>query len=144
MNNPVSSAPEHALYPYPPGCTGHRILEMLRERLPEITRSQYLRTFDRRNLVDGKEWLPGEAQKRAASVIEEMRGREVVVLGAAPRRIIGLPELLIHPLQWRGATWRQLPHPSGRNLWYNDATCRMLASCLLAELYESANQPVYS
>jgi hypothetical protein len=141
MNNPVSSRPEHALVPYPPGCTGWRILEMLRERLPDVTKSQYLEAFDRRNLVDGKEWLPGEARDRAVEVIQELRGREVVVLGAATRKIIGLPELLVHPLQWKGATWRQLPHPSGRNLWYNDRTCRMLASCLLAELYESTVQP---
>jgi hypothetical protein len=138
MNNPVSSDPAHALYPHPPGCTGWRLWDMLNDRM-DVSKTQYLRAFDRRNLVDGKTWHPGEAARRAASLIEELRGREIVVLGAAPRRILGLPELLVHPIQWRGSTWRQLPHPSGRNLWYNDPTCRVLASCLLAELYSPAS-----
>lgn len=139
MNNPVSPLPEHALYPHPPGCTGWRLWDMLQERLPGVTKGQYLRAFDRRNLIDGKEWDAGVAQTRVAQIIGELRGREIVVLGAAPRRALGLPELLIHPLQWQGSTWRQLPHPSGRNHWYNDPTCRTLAACLLAELYESTN-----
>jgi hypothetical protein len=136
MNNPVSSDPAHALYPHPPGCAGWRLWDMINERV-KCSKSQYLRAFDRRNLIDEIEWSAGEARARVDEVIGRLRGREVVVLGASTRKIIGLPELLVHPLQWRGATWRQLPHPSGRNLWYNDPACRMLASCLLAELYLS-------
>ena len=116
---------------------------MLNDRV-EVSKSQFVRAFDRRNLIDAREWSAGEARERADATIESLRGREVVVLGASTRKIIGLPELLIHPLIWRGATWRQLPHPSGRNLWYNDPTCRMLASVLLAELYLSAQLPTYS
>lgn len=28
MNNPLSATPEHALYPWPRGCAGHRLYEM--------------------------------------------------------------------------------------------------------------------
>jgi hypothetical protein len=143
MNNPLSSEPKHALYPSPPGCTGWRIWNMLNEKTG-CSKSQYLRAFDRRNLVSGRVWSRGEAAEAARVFTDEMVGREVVVLGEEPRRALGLDKLLIHPQVVFGVTWRQLPHPSGRNPWYNDADCRALAATLLAELYNSVRLPEYS
>jgi hypothetical protein len=140
MNNPVyPGQPEFALYPYPPGCTGERIWEMINERTP-LSKQEYLRAFDRRNLVDSGDWRPGEAADRAAELLPDLRGREIVLLGSQVRRAFGLPALLIHPLRWRGVRWRQIPHPSGRNLWYNDPTCRALVAMLLSELYVSVKE----
>jgi len=138
MNNPVSSDPAHALYPHPPGCAGHRLWGMLNEAMPsgeQVSRSQYLRAFDRRNLVAGKTWSQAEARAGAGELTRELRGRVVVVLGQQPRQALGLPLHLIHPIVHEGVTWRQVPHPSGRNHYYNDATNRRVVGELLAELY---------
>lgn len=140
MNNPLSPDPRHALFPHPPGCTGWRIWRMLVSRLPEVTRGQYMRGFERTNLVDSAEWDRETAEQRAAELPSLYAGRTIVVLGDAPRRALGLPKMLIHPLRWRGCEWRQLPHPSGRCCWYNDPECRDLAASLLAELYLRGQQ----
>lgn len=138
MNNPLSLKPEHALFPYPPGCTGHRILEMLRTRVPDVSRSQYLGAFDRRNLLTAREWCAGDAKLAAVAFLQTMRdtGRVVLVLGEGPRHALGIPKLLVHPQEYWGVTWRQLPHPSGRCRWYNDPACRGVAALLLEELYK--------
>jgi hypothetical protein len=137
MNNPLSSEPEHALYPHPPGCAGWRLWQMVHEKTG-ATRSQYLRAFDRRNLLSTAEWNQVEAGRAGEAFTSAARGRTVVVLGEPTRRAIGLPRLLLHPLQWRGVTWRQIPHPSGRCRYYNDADARAVVVALLAELYDAA------
>lgn len=134
MNNPLSRRPEHALFPYPPGCTGHRIFEMLSTKIPDIYRKDYLDGFERVNMLTGS-WSMRRARERAPELVERFRGRTVVVLGQAPRLALGLPEQLVHPLDRDGVSWRQLPHPSGRNRWYNDPKNREIAASLLAELF---------
>lgn len=136
MNNPVSSAPGHELYPYPPGCTGHRLWQMLCERVP-VTRRQYLDAFERRNLVAGRSYDAALARRSAEVMYAEFwgSGRTVVLLGEDVRRAFGHPKLLLHPQLIGGATWRQVPHPSGRNLWYNDKDNARLVGVLLEELY---------
>ena len=137
MNNPLSDQDGHQLYPHPEGCTGHRLWMMLHERLPQVGRRQYLDTFERRNLVTGVHWSTPLGRQSAARMSAEFwgSGRTIVVLGEDVRRCFGLPKLLVEPLVVDGCTWRQLPHPSGRNLWYNDAKNRKLAGLLLEELY---------
>ena len=134
MNNPLSQDPEYALYPAPVGCTGWRIWQLLRRRVPDVTQFQYVRAFDRRNLVTG-EWTPRAARAAAIDFTLAARGRNVVVLGAAAAGALGLPMLLIHPQEIGGVTWRQLPHPSGRNRWYNEEANCDLAAMLLESLY---------
>lgn len=137
MNNPVSSNPEHALYPYPPGCTGHRLLEMLQSRMPDVGRREYLGRFDRRNLVPHKTWSASIAAKHADELFVTFfgTGRTIVLLGNDTVKAFNIPRLLIHPQIVGGATWRQIPHPSGRNLWYNSETNRALVAALLEDLY---------
>jgi len=138
MNNPLSPHPRHALFPHPDGCTGHRIWMMLAERTG-ATRAQYLAAFDRRNLLSTREWSQSDAQAAAHEFLLQtslMTGRTVVLLGDAPRRAFGMRKLLIEPQKMDGVTWRQIPHPSGRNLFYNDMTCRALIAMLLEELYD--------
>jgi hypothetical protein len=139
MNNPVSSEPEHALFPYPPGCTGHRLFEMLESRVPSVTRRQYLNAFDRRNVVSLKSYDKKLAREGAAKLEQEFWGsnRTVVLLGADTVTAFGIPRLLIHPQMIGGVTWRQIPHPSGRNLWFNDANNKMLVASLLEDLYNA-------
>lgn len=135
MNNPVSSRPEHALYPYPPNCTGWRIMKLLQTRIPELTRRQYLTGFDRINLVNSKTWDKESAKVAARQLPSLYRGRTILAFGGAVRDALELPEILIHPLRKDGCIWRQLPHPSGRCRWYNDPDCAALAASLLEELY---------
>lgn len=136
MNNPLSSDPRHALFPHPPGCTGHRIFTMLSERVPGLTRGQYLHGFDRRNLVVSKRWSRSAAEAVVAGYERDWQGRTVLVLGDEPRRALGLPRVLIRAVEHRGVNYRMIPHPSGRCLWYNDPQCRALAALLLEELYD--------
>jgi len=135
MNNPLHVDPKYALYPAPVGCTGYRIWQLLKSRVPEVTRIDYINTFDRRNLVDGVTWDAGMARENARRLSSLLRGRVAVTLGTTVRVALGLPELLIHPQEIDGVTWRQLPHPSGRNLWFNNETNRSLAAMLLESLY---------
>lgn len=134
MCNPHSVRPEHALYPYPPGCSGWRLWKLLESRTG-ATHEDYLRAFDRVNLVPLREWDEEVARRRAPGMLREMEGREVVVLGTRVRAALGVPPLLVHPQDHAGATYRQLPHPSGRCLWYNDPENRRIAAVLLEELY---------
>jgi hypothetical protein len=140
MNNPISSAPEHALFPYPPGCTGHRLLEMLQSRVPGATRREYLARFDRRNVVYGPLFDKQIARDGAAGLYSEFfgSGRTIVLLGADTAAAFGIPRLLIHPQIIGGSTWRQIPHPSGRNLWFNDKQNRLLVAMLLEDLFNAA------
>jgi hypothetical protein len=141
MNNPISSDPDHALFPYPEGCTGHRLLDMLQSRLPNVTRRQYLERFDRRNVVDGKHYNAALAREGAAKLDLEFfgSGRTIVLLGNDTIAAFGHPRLLIHPQIIGGSTWRQIPHPSGRNFWYNDETNRALVASLLEDLFNGSN-----
>lgn len=139
MNNPLSSRPEHALYPDPVGCTGHRIWRMLHART-QASQEEYLEAFDRRNLLGTRTWCTDQARDAASHFIREACGRVVLVLGAEPRDALRLPRLLVKPLVMHGVTWRQLPHPSGRNLWYNNPENRHVAELLLEELYRNTHQ----
>ena len=140
MNNPLSPDPRHALYPYPPGCTGYRILKLLQRRRPDVTRSQYLRAFERHNILSSRTWsrpaAREAAEKMRALLATCYQGRTVLVLGSEPRDLLGLPPLLVYPQEIGGITWRQLPHPSGRCRWYNDEMNAELAALLLEHLYE--------
>lgn len=137
MNNPVSSMPGHELFPHPPGCTGHRLYDMLRSRIPDVTRRQYLDRFDRRNLVPYAEWNKAIARANASLIEQQLwgSGRTVVLLGADVANAFGHPRSLLHPQLIGGTTWRQVPHPSGRNLWYNEPENVRLVAMLLEDLF---------
>lgn len=139
MNNPLSTRPGYELYPAPEGCTGHRIWQMLTSRT-DCTRMDYIQTFERRNLVVGIHYDRAAAKKSAGKIVQELFGtrRTIVVLGEDVRKAFGLEKNLIHPQEMHGCTWRQLPHPSGRNLWYNSESNRVAAAMLLEELYRAA------
>ena len=138
MNNPISSPPEYALYPLPEGCTGNRLWKMLHART-QASMANYRDVFERRNLVRGKTFDGIQARARAYEVCVELRGsgRSIVLLGNDVREAFGHQKLLIHPQEIDGCTWRQIPHPSGRNRWYNAPENVRLAELLLEELYRT-------
>jgi hypothetical protein len=99
--------------------------------------ANYRDVFERRNLIRGSTWDAVHAKARAHEVACELHGsgRTVVLLGQDVRQAFGHPRLLIHPQEIGGVVWRQLPHPSGRNTWYNKEENKKLAELLLEELY---------
>jgi len=101
------------------------------------SQSDYADRFDRRNLIsDGTEWTSWRAFQAAG----EMRGTfpwgiTVVLLGERVRQAFQLPKMLIHPIEIDGVLYRQIPHPSGRCLFYNDPILRALVALLMRDLY---------
>lgn len=100
------------------------------------TMAQYMGAFDRRNLVTGK-WSLNRGRIAARS-FRVPEGAEVLVLGSQTAIALGLPKLLVHPQDFMGAAWRQVPHPSGRCRFYNDKTQQLLVSLVLKDLYEKS------
>jgi len=137
MNNPISADPKHALYPVPPGSAGGRLYAMLKERLPNITMRQYRDGFSRVNLVQGR-WslhkakLVGPAFRELLSASE----KDVLVLGNEAWDALGLPQSQgpLWKLELDGVRWRLIPHPSGRNRWYDDPANRIIVGMILEEL----------
>lgn len=128
MNNPLSSDPEHALYPHPPGCTGERIFRMLSGEIPGYAEEDYLAEWDRRNLIGGRAWPTGVGAKQyhklaAQAFLTALQGseRSVVLLG---REVQAAFDVRLPPLsreRVRAGWWAcTLPHPSGLNRWFND------------------------
>lgn len=124
-DNPRSSDPRHALYPYPPGCAGWR----LAEKVAGWGSSAQLAMW-RTNLCAGR-WSTREARDRAREILaagDDAPWRVVVLLGTkvadAFRHVDArVPEgtFLGHRLPG-GPTLVLLPHPSGRCRAWNAPT----------------------
>lgn len=138
LDNPQSSDPRYALYPAPSGCTGHNIMRMMQLAKPDMTLRQYV-NIPKINLLPiatvprgRKQWL----QQAGQNLVEQLRNSSythVVLLGNDVRNSV-LPYVLHGAkfpgeLKWIHDTtavdgepnfsiaW--VPHPSGRNHWYN-------------------------
>ncbi len=151
LHNPLSPKPEHALYPRPEGCTGWRLLRMLG---PAYTERDYLRAFDRVDLLDHHEQVGGKGYAarlrhgggRLVDGIVSRKSLRVVLLGADVWRSLfeGLPPWLTWTersvvgregfrIGW-SVLFLALPHPSGRNRWYQDRVNAHAASTALRQL----------
>lgn len=147
MNNPQSPRPEHALYPHPEGCAGHRLWTMLHEAGVRagiaISKLDYLTRFDRRNLVSASVWSAADARRAAGGVLDAAGGRTLAVLGAATLKALQLPRRPWGVLSYSASSARPndlftyvlLPHPSGRCREYNDEAMRRLAGDVLLRMY---------
>jgi hypothetical protein len=145
MNNPLHSNPRYALFPAPSGVTGHRIWTMLRATVGEdMWRDTYMQSFDRRNVLNSREWDKKQARIEGPRLWRELGGRTVVLFGREVLSAIGLQQQM--PLVWQGpdpfrsgpqpARWCYMPHPSGLNHWYNDPVKWWAAALRLEQLYE--------
>jgi len=149
MNNPLSMRPEHALYPAPRGCAGHRLWSVLHDACG-ASRSDYLRAFERVNLVTG-EWSSPAAQMAASAMLPRLASRRVALLGTEVWRAFELDAgaevlscssidvvLSIVPRHVEMVRFYRVPHPSGRNRWFNDPINRAAVGRLLGDLYKGA------
>lgn len=141
MNNPLSSDPRYALAPYPSRVAGHRLWQMLNE-VSGVGRAQYMRAFDRRNVLSSRTWDVHEARRESDGLLETLAGRKVCILGRDTLNALYLRGT-VPPLQWHhdgtyDLMWCYIPHPSGLNLWYNDDLHRIAVGLRLEQLYEES------
>jgi hypothetical protein len=138
MNNPRSDDPDHALWPHPNGCTGHRLWQMLSSADPSVTIERYLLAFDRRNLLRTREWNAEAGRMVAGRLLmnAEFMGREILVLGDEVRKAFELPKEPLGVVKMYNATWWQIPHPSGLNRFYNSESNRAAVATVLKGLYD--------
>lgn len=127
------------LFPYPSTSAGGRLQQMT-----GLTRGQYLRTFDRMNLLqhfpgsvqNGDSFPLSKARPAAQAVEQVLGGRRVVLVGRNVATAFGFRESPF--FEWFdqpiwGYEAVVVPHPSGRNHWYNNEENRALARCWWAE-----------
>ena len=134
-NNPYGSDPEFALYCYPPGCAGYRL-----RRILGLPQHQYL-ALHRKNLCDG-DWSNAAARTRALELLDpHAPWRVMVLLGrkvTAAFEKVALDDAPLVPFSMTGCcpgmTLVSLPHPSGRNLVWNQSWARDRARQLLCEV----------
>lgn len=138
--------PDHPLAPTPRSGAGGRLAD-----LANLTATQYLRLFDRTNLLHtfpGRtkrdDCLPVREARIAANAMKPLlRGRRVVLVGRNVAEAFGYPgsELEFH--EWTmnerwGFEVAVVPHTSGRNHWYrkpgNDDRARAFWLGLVADL----------
>jgi hypothetical protein len=128
--------PRFDLYPVPKGCTGWHLWKMLHDRTG-ASKVEYVRTFDRKNIVYGRRWDRRSARKFSASP-----GSTVILPGEEVRRAVSeqigseISKLIIHPQVFGNVTYRYVPHPSGWNRFYNDPIQRELIAMLLQDCYD--------
>jgi hypothetical protein len=133
MCNPHRPEPRYALYPVIKGCSGYRVWKMLNERTGAY-RIDYIRKFHRVNLCP-QVWDRRAAEVKAEEIMTWAAGRTAVLFGEDVRRAFKFPKLLLQPVVFDGVCTIQLPHPSGRCLWYNDPANRDAAGRVLERLF---------
>ncbi len=124
--SPSATRPVQPLFPFPINSAGARLC-----RMSGLSQREYVATFDRLNLwpTYKKRWDVSGARWAAWNLISSrlLDGRAVVLLGRRVWLAFGGRED-VEPLIWyagsvpafRPACVALVPHPSGRNLWYND------------------------
>lgn len=139
--------PNLPLYPLPRSSAGGRLQEFM-----GLSRGQYLRTFDRTNVLHE---FPGQhkrddkfpldkARIAARAMIPLLSGREVVLVGRNVATVFDHPRIPF--CAWhedeRGFLVACIPHTSGRNLWYNSEENRELVREFWREYFAKKGLPV--
>lgn len=141
MVNPISDDPAHALYPHPPGCSGHRLW-----KFSGLEKRVYLSVFERRNVIGGQKWDSKLARQRAPQLREEFVGRMVVLLGAEVNSIMrgGTPHEMSPPFCWtpdgHGGWMAKVPHTSGLARFFNNTRHQKFLAIFMAELVHWASE----
>jgi hypothetical protein len=133
LNNPKGLP---ALDPTVPGSAGDRLFRIVTTLRPMSTEA-WLRRTQRYNLLPYPE-LPRDyrAQARVAAdwLGPKISGRTVILLGSDVATALGHTA---PPFVWADdRDWIQIPHPSGKNLFYNDPVNRLATSVLFHQLMD--------
>lgn len=135
MVNPYSDDPKFALWPDPPGCSGWRMWKMVADACG-MSMGEYVRLFDRRNLLTGKKWDVLRANRMGGQFLCSLAaGSSVVVFGRQTWTALNLVH--VEPggaVQARDSTLYFAPHPSGRSRYYNDELARWNIGRLMGNL----------
>ena len=151
-DNPLSTDPVYALWNAPEGCSGHRLQSLILGVREEVYQSIW-----RTNLCVGK-WSTPDAKRRARDILEGIEGAPwttIVLLGAKVAKafefplpafshtiVRRLPDRVVHEVRRASegdgvgeneAHMIYLPHPSGRNLIWNNHNRRNDARKILSE-----------
>lgn len=137
-DNPYGAEPEFALYCYPPGCAGYRL-----RRILGLPQHQYL-ALRRTNLCVGG-WSTKAARTRAWDLLSAgdptAPSAVMILLGRKVTEAfekVALDGATLDPFSTKtccpGTILVSLPHPSGRNLIWNQPWARDRARQLLREV----------
>jgi hypothetical protein len=139
MSNPQGNPP---LSLEPKGGAGWRLRDLAEDGLGRpISEASWYGTFERRNVLPGCGWSMGAARMAAPAILEGLRGRRVCCLGLGVLAALRLPAMA--PCTWnhhvaedrRIISYVLIPHPSGRNRYYNDHHNREVVARFLGLLY---------
>jgi hypothetical protein len=151
--------PAFPLFPLPARSAGYYLC-----KLTGLSTAGYLRTFERHNLLQehpghnangrGKDrWPVREARAAAGAMLPFLAGRRVILVGRRVAEAFGQPRELLDFFSWQEVhvkRWRPLderpgpvsltciPHPSGRNHWYNEPGNRERATAFFQQLLTEA------
>lgn len=130
-NNPYGDDPRFAMYPQPTHSAGGRMCRLV---LGMCDRD-YLREFERRNLLQAPKWSAPLARAAAAQLVRDdiLSGDRVVLLG---RRVHDafFPEWEWTPFSVCEQRYVVLPHPSGLSRAWNEPGAYARARKVVAEV----------
>ena len=135
--NPHGSDPRAALYHLPRGASGDRLREIL-----GLHDAAYARRLAKVNLCTGS-WSTPRARAAARYLLDSSSQEVLVLLGARVRDAFRGPDFFstttLHAEGaevpgWSTRVLATLPHPSGRNLLWNDPASRARAADLLRSI----------
>lgn len=126
-SNPYGSDPDFALYPSPPGCSGHRLCCLILG----MNHDDYLDAFDRVNLVVGK-WSMKVAKEKACE-LRRGEGRRFILCGRKVCDAFNTRFVPFMAFSQGGDRFAVLPHPSGLcRLWGDPKAFAKARSAVLA------------
>jgi hypothetical protein len=100
-------------------------------RIGGLTREEYLANFRRCNLLPNGHWSGTRGRLRGAKLKSRLRGK-IIVLGKATWHALWLPRVKFYGwVETGNARFILIPHPSGRNLIYNDPRQRAIVRRIL-------------
>lgn len=132
LNQPQIGLP--ALHPEPVGCAGHRLWQMVNS-VAGTPVSEWMQHTQRVNLLSepvlSRDYM-GAARRRGEWLQGMVGGRTVILLG---KDVADAMDHDYPPLVWaEGRDFVMIPHPSGKNLFYNNPVHREAVGILLADV----------
>jgi len=127
-SNPYSRDPSHALLPWPVNASGGRLARLL-----HLTDREYLRAFDRMDLLPGPRWSIVEARRAAALVVQRRPEGAIILLGTKVAAAFAREAGAALTLWGRVGRYVVAPHPSGLNRIWHDPEAPARLRALLAE-----------